>query len=67
MTCMNVSLVITLILVIGVIFVNGWTDAPNSIATAISTRVMKPRIAIWMAVVCNFLGVLIMTINKLIY
>lgn len=58
---MSVSLVITLILVIGVIFVNGWTDAPNAIATAISTRVLRPNVAIGMAVICNFLGALIMT------
>jgi PiT family inorganic phosphate transporter len=48
-------------LVLGVIFVNGWTDAPNAIATAVSTRVLRPRFAISMAVVLNFLGVLIMT------
>ncbi len=47
--------------VIRVIFVNGWTDAPNAIATAVSTRVLRPNIAIGMAVVMNFLGVLVMT------
>ncbi|MGX6962535.1 inorganic phosphate transporter [Vagococcus xieshaowenii] len=45
----------------GSIFVNGWTDAPNAIATAISTRVLKPNVAIGMAVVMNFLGVVVMT------
>lgn len=45
----------------GVIFVNGWTDAPNAIATAVSTRVLRPNVAIWMAVVMNFLGALVMT------
>lgn len=57
----NLALIVTLVLVVGVIFVNGWTDAPNAIATAISTRVLKPRTAIWMAVVMNFLGVVVMT------
>lgn len=57
----NVALVVTVILVIGVIFVNGWTDAPNAIATAISTRVLRPKTAIRMAVVMNFLGALVMT------
>ena len=52
---------ISLVLVIGVIFVNGWTDAPNAIATAVSTRSISVRAAIWMAVVFNFLGVLVMT------
>ncbi|MGG5340535.1 phosphate transporter [Enterococcus sp. AZ020] len=58
---MNIALVITVTLVMGVIFVNGWTDAPNAIATAVSTRVLKPNVAIWMAVVMNFLGALVMT------
>ena len=54
-------LVISLLLVIGVIFVNGWTDAPNAIATAVSTRSISVRSAITMAVIFNFLGVLVMT------
>lgn len=45
----------------GVIFVNGWTDAPNAIATAVSTRVLRPNVAIGIAVVMNFLGALVMT------
>lgn len=49
------------ILTLGVILVNGWTDAPNAIATCVSTRAMKPKNAIIMASVFNFLGVLIMT------
>ena len=31
-------LLITVLLTLGVIFVNGWTDAPNAIATCITTR-----------------------------
>ncbi|HIZ53846.1 anion permease [Enterococcus eurekensis] len=58
---LNVALIVTVILVMGVIFVNGWTDAPNAIATAVSTRVLKPNTAIWIAVVMNFLGALVMT------
>ena len=58
---MNIALIVTIILVMGVIFVNGWTDAPNAIATAVSTRVLRPNIAIGMAVVMNFLGALVMT------
>jgi len=57
----NPALIITTILTIGVILVNGWTDAPNAIATAIGTRAMKPRNAIIMAAVFNFLGVFVMT------
>ena len=45
----------------GVIFVNGWTDAPNAIATCVTTRCMRVRSAIIMSAICNFFGVLIMT------
>jgi PiT family inorganic phosphate transporter len=58
---LSIALIITGALVLGVIFVNGWTDAPNAIATAVSTRVLRPRTAITMAVILNFFGVLIMT------
>lgn len=59
---MNLALWITITLVLAVIFVNGWTDAPNAIATAISTKVLSPRTAIGMAVVMNFVGALVMTL-----
>jgi len=55
------ALAITVLLTLGVIFVNGWTDAPNAIATCVSTRSLSPRVAIIMAAVFNFLGVLVMT------
>lgn len=58
----NPILLITVILTIGVIFVNGWTDAPNAIATCIATRAMSPRSAVFMAAIFNFLGVLVMTL-----
>ncbi len=48
--------------ILGVILVNGWTDAPNSIATAVATRSMEVRHAVFLAAVCNFLGVLGMTL-----
>jgi PiT family inorganic phosphate transporter len=47
---------------LGVVFVNGWTDAPNAIATAVSTRVLSPKAAVRMAIVFNFFGVLVMTL-----
>lgn len=58
---MNIALIVTIVLVMAVVFVNGWTDAPNAIATAVSTRVLRPNIAIYIAVVMNFLGALVMT------
>ena len=55
------SLAIVSVLTMGVILVNGWTDAPNAIATCVSTRSMSPRAAIVMATVMNFLGIVVMT------
>lgn len=57
----NPVLLITTVLTLGVVLVNGWTDAPNAIATCVSTRSMGARSAILMAAVFNFLGVLVMT------
>ena len=57
----NPMLAITVLLTLGVIFVNGWTDAPNAIATCIGTRSMGVRSAIITSAIFNFLGVLIMT------
>lgn len=54
-------MLISAFLTLCVIFVNGWTDAPNAIATCITTRCLSTRKAIVMAAVFNFLGVLIMT------
>ena len=57
----NPLLLLTVILTLGVILVNGWTDAPNAIATCVVTRCMSPRAAIMMAAVFNFLGVFLMS------
>ncbi len=54
---MEPILVVVLILVLAAEFVNGWTDAPNAIATVISTRVMSRGSAVAMAVVFNVIGV----------
>ncbi|HJG37596.1 inorganic phosphate transporter [Enorma phocaeensis] len=58
----NPIMAVTVLLTLGVIFVNGWTDAPNAIATAVTTRSINIRPAIIMSAVFNFLGVLIMTV-----
>ena len=57
----NPMLAITVVLTLGVILVNGWTDAPNAIATCVSTRALPASAAIAMAAVFNFLGVFVMT------
>ena len=56
MEWLTFGLALALITVLAAEFVNGWTDAPNAIATVISTGVMAPRTAIVMAVVFNTLG-----------
>ena len=58
----NPSLFIITALISGVILVNGWTDAPNAIATCVSTRCLSPKKSIIMAAVFNFLGVFTMTL-----
>lgn len=58
----NPVLAVTVFLTLCVIFVNGWTDAPNAIATCVSTRSMHVNAAILMSAVFNFLGVLVMTL-----
>jgi PiT family inorganic phosphate transporter len=51
-------LIITLVIILAFEAVNGWTDAPNSIATVVSTRVLSPTAAVGMAAVFNLLGAL---------
>lgn len=55
------ALALTVLLTLGVIFVNGWTDAPNAIATCVTTRSLGVRASILMSAFFNFLGVFVMT------
>ena len=48
---------IALIFNLGVVFVNGWTDGPNSIATAVTTRAIRPKAAVIMCAILNVVGV----------
>ena len=57
----NPLLFLAIVLTLGVIFVNGWTDAPNAIATCVVTRCMPARAAILMSAFFNFCGVLLMS------
>lgn len=56
MSALTLGLAIALFAVLAAEFVNGWTDAPNAIATVVSTGVMTPRTAILMAVILNTAG-----------
>lgn len=53
---MNVTIFLVRLLVLAVIFINGWTDAPNAIATAVGSGALTFRRGVWLAAACNFLG-----------
>ncbi len=53
----SLGLGVVLLLILGAEFVNGWTDAPNAIATVVSTRSLSPYQAVVMAACMNLLGV----------
>ncbi len=56
------SLVLLLITAqILMITVNGWTDAPNAIMSAVCSKVLDYRKAVILAAVFNFVGVLVMS------
>ncbi len=55
---MDPGLGIVLLLIVWAEFVNGWTDAPNAVATVISTRALPPVVAVIMAAVFNLIGAL---------
>ncbi len=48
-------------LLLGVVLVNGWTDAPNAIATAVAAGSLSFRGAVALAAGCNLLGVWLVT------
>lgn len=60
-TVENPALALSVFLTLGVLLVNGWTDAPNAIAGAVVTGALSFRRAVLLAAVCNFLGVLCVT------
>ena len=53
---MVVTHILIRLLVVAVIFVNGWTDAPNAIATSVGSGALTFRRAVWLATACNFAG-----------
>lgn len=58
-----ILLITVLIVVFAVVFdfINGFHDTANSIATAVSTKALKPRHAILLAAVMNFVGAMAFT------
>lgn len=57
----NPALALFTLLTLGVLLVNGWTDAPNAIAGAVVTGALSFRRAVLLAAVCNVLGVCCVT------
>ncbi|MCR2821115.1 inorganic phosphate transporter [Lederbergia panacisoli] len=61
---MDPVLIITIIIVFAALafdFINGFHDTANAIATAVSTKALKPRHAIILAATMNFIGALTFT------
>lgn len=54
-------IVIVIVLALAFDFINGFHDTANAIATSVSTRALKPRTAIMLAAVMNFLGAIMFT------
>lgn len=48
----NPTLLVAALLTLGVILVNGWTDAPNAIATCVATRAISADVAATLADRC---------------
>lgn len=57
----SLIIIIVIILALGFDFINGFHDTANAIATSVSTRALKPRTAILLAAVMNFLGAIMFT------
>jgi len=55
----NPLLALTMALIGATIFVNGSTDAANAIAEAVGTRSISFRNAVLMAMICDFLGLVV--------
>lgn len=53
---MDLTVSLARLLVLAVIFVNGWTDAPNAIATAVGSGALTFRRGVALAAACNFAG-----------
>ncbi|MCZ2259330.1 inorganic phosphate transporter [Sporosarcina sp. G11-34] len=61
---MDTILLLTILVVIFALafdFINGFHDTANAIATSVSTRALRPRTAIIMAAIMNFVGALTFT------
>lgn len=61
---MDTILILTILVVIFALafdFINGFHDTANAIATSVSTRALRPRTAILLAAIMNFVGAMTFT------
>jgi inorganic phosphate transporter, PiT family len=61
---MDTLFILTVAIVIGALafdFINGFHDTANSIATSVSTKALRPRQAILLAAIMNFVGAMTFT------
>lgn len=67
-----IALIVTISVAVVFDIINGFHDAANSIATVVSTKVLKPRTAVLWAAFCNFMAMVIFvprvaeTISKIV-
>ena len=57
----TIGLVVLIVVALGFDFTNGFHDAANAIAVAVSTKALTPRVALALAAVMNLIGALIST------
>lgn len=56
-------LILLIVLALAFDFMNGFHDAANSIATVVSTGVLRPQLAVWWAAFFNFLAYFLFPLN----
>ncbi|MCU1589417.1 MAG: putative low-affinity phosphate transport protein, partial [Frankiales bacterium] len=58
---MDIGLIAIVLIALAFDYTNGFHDAANAIATAVSTRALTPRVALALAAVANLVGALVST------
>lgn len=54
----ELPILLTVLITVSVAFVNGWTDAPNAIASCVASRSLSIRKAVFLAAIADFTGAL---------
>ncbi|HEX4459108.1 MAG TPA: anion permease [Polyangia bacterium] len=73
MTTTSILVILTVAIALGFDVINGFHDAANSIATVVSTRVLKPQTAVIWAAFFNFVAMFLFaprvadTVSKIVY